>query len=895
MGVASSTGKTSITLSTGQSLGAGASRTATFKLKAVKAGLASVTADVSGTSLSGAAVSGSDSVKFKVGLTALAISAVTNPKTIRLSVDDKGKVVPFKVTVTAKLTNKTKSTMKGIQLLSLSPEPADKTQALDQLAFAKGTFPISIGTLAPGQASKPIVLPLEVTGDGEYRLRALALFNDPSLPGGNGRAVALGGDFKVIVPPLFFTSEVSDTNITRINGDPYVKGGSQWYMTGTIKNESAFQRLCVLPLAPTIIGNAAGTGPADLTVAVGAVGKTGGPFAGALEPGKSISLIMFVDTSRDGASVGKVSFDPSAAELDPAAACDSSTVGSMTMLPAADVTIPTGASSLTVHVDTSQTLTPPSYTGSGVVSFFGGFGSAFFSDTFDQVLDAVALARSADSTPAEYKLLNQLFPGAQAGTLVRATVQAAQLIETATDVYASYWKTASAADKQSVISQTASVLSRVGGDFFKNADQAVVDAATPWMTKLENAYATGDDAQVWNLWGHLGGSVAQQVVMAMFMEKLGAQLTANAPALEQAAAAETKTWEATEQAAEATVPATAKTAPSIALTTVPPGTELTLAEESAVWGVDKASDTGLAAVSKDNDVLVGVRGRGTGAIEKLENGSVWKHEGLKPKNVNDIDVDWLGFRKADLSEVRFRTYTQPQIDAIKANVANSSLSAEDKLAVLDRLETRIGEAKYVPKIEGYSKKGQINVGFNYRDNGINRPTTAKVRKFDLQVQSIGAEGDIPAGGSYYTPYQENLEAAQAVKNGGPLPPNCKRLLLSVLCTVTGDVDGVYVTTVDGGPVPQAKLIKVYNELQALGWQHPETLTWVDNQGQFFFGAKKKILSGLQQGGGEAMIEFAPDGKRRATYLDLAKSTLIDKNGTNYRVSVVGGYSDYVKK
>ena len=133
-----------------------------------------------------------------------------------------------------------------------------------------------------------------------------------------------------------------------------------------------------------------------------------------------------------------------------------------------------------------------------------------------------------------------------------------------------------------------------------------------------------------------------------------------------------------------------------------------------------------------------------------------------------------------------------------------------------------------------------------------------------------------------------------MKSGGPLPPNCKQLLLSVLCTVTGDIDGVYVTSVDGGPVSPAKLIKVYNKLQALGWQHPETLTWVDHQGQFFFGAKKKILSGLQQGGGDAMIEFAPDGKRRATYLDLAKSALIDKSGKDYRVDIVGGYTDYLK-
>ena len=125
-----------------------------------------------------------------------------------------------------------------------------------------------------------------------------------------------------------------------------------------------------------------------------------------------------------------------------------------------------------------------------------------------------------------------------------------------------------------------------------------------------------------------------------------------------------------------------------------------------------------------------------------------------------------------------------------------------------------------------------------------------------------------------------------------MPLDCKRLLGSVLCTVTGDMDGVYVTTVDGGAVAAETLINVYKELQKAGWQHPETLTWINNQGQFFFGAKADILKGLEQGGGQAMIEYAPDGKRRATYLNLSQSTLM--NSTDYRVRIVGGYSSITR-
>jgi hypothetical protein len=35
-------------------------------------------------------------------------------------------------------------------------------------------------------------------------------------------------------------------------------------------------------------------------------------------------------------------------------------------------------------------------------------------------------------------------------------------------------------------------------------------------------------------------------------------------------------------------------------------------------------------------------------------------------------------------------------------------------------------------------------------------------------------------------------------------------------------------------------------LQQAGWQHPETLTWVGDQGQFFSEGRQKILKGLKQ-------------------------------------------------
>jgi hypothetical protein len=878
----------------GFSLAGGTSRSFVFVVKALKAGSVTLTAVATGTSSGGAKVQASGSVTVRIGASALSTVVVTSPATLRLKVADDGSVVPASVTVTVRVKNTSAQKIRGVQLLSLNPEPADPTQALDQLAFPKGSLPYSLPKpLLPGASSAPKTFRLRVTGDGEYDIRAIALYDDPSQPGGNGRAVSVGGDFKVTVPLLYFSTKVDDANVTRVAGEPYVKAGATWYVDGTIKNESSYQQLCVLPVVPALSGNAAGTGPVDIT-APGDLRSVGAPFAGALAPGKKVSLTMYVDTSADGATLGKVGFAPVAGLLDPNGACTSGTAPGLTKIGPTDLTVPKGSSDLSVHVDVSQPLTPPAAKGVPTLNFFAGLGQNFVGDTFSQVLDLVALARSASSTPDEYKALSvALGPnfGGQAGRLAQATIKAAQALDTATAVYANYWRTASNADKQSLVTQTASVLSRVSGDFWTNVQQVVSQAALPWMNQMEAAEATGSDAQVWHLWGQVAGSTVQQFVTFMFAEAVAARVTETAPQLEAVAENAQKDWEAAEEAAEAATPADSVLPPETTLQTVPPGTVLTPLEEATLWGVDATTDQKLAAISEEYDVLIGVRGRQAASIEKLEAGSVWKNEAIKPKNVNEIDVQFLGFQQSDLSEVRFRTYTDQQIAAIRSNIENAGLTADQQAAVLDRFETRIGEQKYVSKIEGFSKKGQINVGFNYRDNGVNRASTSVLRKFDLEATPIGAEGDIPAGGTYYTPYQENPKYAKLAKSGGPLPPDCKAALLTVLCTITGDVDGVYVTTVAGGAVPPATLVKVYEALQEAGWQHPETLTWINNQGEFFFGAKAKILKGLEQGTGEAMIEFAPDGKRRATYVNLGESSLIGTS--NYRVSIVGGYTAYL--
>jgi hypothetical protein len=866
----------------GFSLAKGASTVLHYTVTGASAGSATVGASAMGVDAEGRSTTASGALSITVGVKVIAIRVVTTPYTVELTVDDHGKVLVEQIAVKVTVTNTSTAPVAGVQLLSLSPVPIDPTQQLNQLAFAKQALPLSIGTLAP-KSSSTKTFSLDVTGDGKYEIKALALYNDPTAPGGNGRATATGGRFEATVPALFYSAKRDADHVTTRAGEPYVRAGSTWYTSATLKNVSSYRRLCILPMIPTLEGNAAAAGPVN--IATSDVRAVGGPFAGTLEPGHDVTLSMFVDTSADGSTTSSVHVLPSAVEIGRNATCNDKTAAALSRLKASDITIVKDSAKFNVHVDVSVPLAAPSSGANNTVNFFAGVGKSFFVDTFEQIASVVALAHSASSTQDEYSLLNLVVPnGAFA---YGATVKGAQLIYTAGDVYASYWRTATAAEKDSLYRRTGKFLSSVTGDFLSNAQGTVEDSVAPFMSKLENAYARGDDAQVWKLWGEVGGHVLQQVVTLVFFEVLGTKVATSAPELESIATKSGEQW----AAEQATVAAETSTlSPATALSAVPPGTALKIGEEEALWGMDSSADAAIAQVSKSEDVLIGVRGRSPGTIAKLKKGSVWKHENIKPKNVNDIDVQWLGFKESDLSEVRFRTYTPAQEAAIRERVAAANLPEAEKAAILDRFATRLGERKYIPTIEGFAKRGEINVGFNYRDNGINRASTRQIRKFELLSAPAPAEGGLPAGGTYYTPLQENLNFYN-LRKGGVLPPDCHRLLASVLCTITGDVDGVYITAVDGGAISPARMETIYAKLQDAGWQHPETLTWVNDQGEFLFGAKARILQGLEQGGGEAMIEFAPDGIRRATYLDLSQSSLLAPN--KFRLRVVGGYTSTV--
>ena len=88
-------------------------------------------------------------------------------------------------------------------------------------------------------------------------------------------------------------------------------------------------------------------------------------------------------------------------------------------------------------------------------------------------------------------------------------------------------------------------------------------------------------------------------------------------------------------------------------------------------------------------------------------------------------------------------------------------------------------------------------------------------------------------------------------------------------------------------------MKIYDALnQRAGWRHAETLSWINNAGDFLFGAKADILTKLEVGG-QAMVEYGPDslatGFARATRFERGQTARL--GNANYHVRIVGGYHD----
>ena len=799
-----------------------------WTIKGKSAGPGAVNVTAKGTSGSDS-VSDTDQHNVPVASHDLVVTASTAPHDITLPVNDKAKVGEKSITVTIKLKNTSKSKLTDVVLQRAWPRPVDPTEQLDQIDFAKKTFPIKIGTIPAGKTITK-ALKLTVTGDGDYKIDTLSTYG---VQGGNARVSASGGRFTVLVPALFFKSTFEGDSSH--GGTEVVRGGKSFFLSGTVKNLSSYKTLCLWPLYPKLDGNAGGVGPVDLRSYGSGRDVIAPPAAGPIKPGHAMPIGMTVRTRPDGSTRSEVKLDPKASVLGQDETCDAvSTPKTAKPLGDKQTTIVKGSLNHRGAVDVSVPGPPPEGWYESAWDLGAGLTLGTIKTLGDTLLDTAIAAREAfDGYIHNPALLLPTF----------------EVVYALGGLLTHYWDLLSVDEKEALSSRVTGVLALAADDAWKSLYKSGSVSLEPFMKNVEQAYEHGSNRELAKAIGFGVGSNATKVVIDIALSEIGAGLAKRVPALARTFA---------KVGGESVTFARMKD--------IPTGKLLNFREATSLWGAAIDDWKAFRRIAKEEGVLIGVRGRAPVSVKNLEQGAVWKHENLKPKNVSPLDIKWLGFRTEDEGLVAMRSYSAKDYRKIMDRIKSANLSPTQRKEILKRFEVRYTEApNYLKKIKEMSKKGKIDVGFNYRENGIDVPSTSDTRKFSLTRSDVGH------GSDYYRPWQQKL----SVKPGQKLPRWCRNFggALGILCRVTGDMDGVYIADPAGRALTPEKILKVYRRLAEAGWQHPETFTWVDQMtGNFFFKAKKKILGGLTAGG-EKVMEFAPDSKVRAVWLDLEKSVL----------------------
>ncbi|MBM3678519.1 MAG: carboxypeptidase regulatory-like domain-containing protein, partial [Actinobacteria bacterium] len=618
----------------------------------------------------------------------ISLDAAPKPAVFPLTVTDKGDVQPRTIRVEVRVKNTSKKTLRRIRLVGLFPQPVDPTTKPDQLAFAKGVLPVEVGTLAPGAMfaragtdALPLevgtlapgamfaragtdALPLEVTGDGEYRIRALVTYAESSL-GRTLSAAAIGGRFEVTVPPLWFDARLEQTGYAPAGAGgsaagTWVKAGQAARITGRVKNLSSVRTLCLEPVVnrARLPGNSSGW-PIDITRFK--VGEDAPPLGGVLKPKESLPFTHLVRTVVDGAPRGTVEYAPRAGVLEEGSECVM-TERAPSPLGEKEIVATDGSTSHRLSVDVRDPRYTPTV-GSVLAEWYGGFmyGAAKGSADFF----SAGLASARESLSPESLLANAANAADPLGAYrgFARTIKAAELL-------GRYWETAPEEEKKKIHTHVWSVLSRATGDGWAPIRSQIDSIVDPFMQRVAVSAATGNYDDVANALGSVHGYVGQQVTLSIALAGIGDQLVAQLPALATRfkAAAQVVTYRS--------------------LKGIPPGKIYNATEKANLLGISAKQSAEVRAVAVTHRVRIGAKGRSPASIKRLELGDAWKPEPIKPKNTDMIDREWLNF-KSPIGTVAAKRFSPKERAGILKRIADSNLTNEQKQVIIDRLALRL--------------------------------------------------------------------------------------------------------------------------------------------------------------------------------------------------------------
>jgi len=743
----------------------------------------------------------------------------------------------------------------NVFLQGVDPRSRDESPMAARIRTV-GAFPIELGSMA-GNTMVEREIDLEFSEDGRFEFSALVTAGlvgrtATTTKTVSGAPLAVGEPF-----PVGLELKVADTASIdeRRNGAYFVQPGGTVHVIAAVDNRTSNATLHFKGMRAEKHLNALG---GHLTSDDG--NAVSPPFVHDHEVNANSSAILtgLVLTDTEGAPAGTVIWEG----LEDMIIIDDAT-GDETELTMDDVLVTRGdgdkgwlGNDLSIRVIQNNALpeAPSEITWVrwGKVYSRGvmvGIGKWTY-DTYDAI---GGLGRLAGTVVGNPSLLADAW-----GESSRAVWEAAELA-------AGTWSEMSKEERQEFIAAVTPEISRrlalftttgapVDLDDRKAVAQWIDNAVFSLMGGVTEAYASDDPEQIAAMWGLVSGQVGMEVVSAAIP---GEKFTKYVKAADLTKLAKNQKL------------AKALTTQEKRLRAIKSGA-LDIETTRKVFG------PGAQDVSRFMEVfkLFGVKGYARERapisyrlIDELGE-AIWKPENMKPKGFSELDGLIIGGDLPTLPGLKDPSRTlelkgitaifMPEPDFRIRNRLRANGTPEYVIdAALSRAADRREEfQKFASKFNKW-KDTEFSVAKNYLDNGVPDPSPLKTdkRDFDFDVIDLG-------------PNRPQLRIPKLANIDGEIR------------YISGDIDWVHFSFLDGSPLDTDTAKKLYDALcRCCGVQHPETISWLRN-GQSVFKAKANQITEYIRGQ-KALLELSEYGPRA-----VRVSERLTRFSTNNRLHLI---------
>jgi len=774
----------------------------------------------------------------------------------RLADDDKGEL-PQDLTAAVTVTNTSGGDQDSVSVQPPDLSVADPASNHDPFPMsvvppAGKPFPRDIGVLAAG-ASVKVTFTLHVTGNQDFRVSELVLSSDPAL-GDNEKSLG-AGDLHALPTALLLVDLKPDASVPS-----HLKTGRLVQLNGTVRNLSNTRALDLDPVLARITGNGGGQTSADTAVPT-ADGFTG-PVTGTVKAGEKEAFHVLVQTKVNGGTRATVTTTPTGGVVQ--------ADGAKAKLALGQVRVTAGTSPYVLHLDDSDPApeTGPDTSTAAYVFTASALEGArdWFANGFHSVADLADIGRIGDGVVAA---------GGLAVDNLQADYEIVSVIKAELALHV-FWSALTPAQRSAFAEQVAIDTDAVS-DSFKQFHGAISSGVQSYFSTFQTAFQSGDAAGAWRSLGHGIGAGVPEVLSLLGPEVVLGKVARGLGWGVKAAGAIKDTTVAR------AISLAGKISESGIVVKGGKALEGVAAGDNLLASGAKVLKSGFGLASRDIDIfsnlakrrglLVAVRQRNpiTTAWLKTKKFLV-KPELIKIKNVDEMDVDFLGYAgkggpldRGDYGTVIFK---EPDpISDVYARLRAKRATPEVRKAVLKRFDLREQEwTDNLHRYQGYNEKKIVDIGFDKGAQG------AGGKGRDLRTFNLD-EVKTASGRKYY---RVQLSDQRGVLKG-----------------ITGDIDIVAVLNADGTPPSAAVRALLYDDLlAAVGMQHGETFSWV-KLGELFSKTKASLLSDHLPGG-EQLAVFGPDGGCRAAYFD-PKLTVFNTRTHDAYATFVGAYTTPLQK